>query len=92
MDLKSVIRDIPDFPKPGILFKDISPLLGDPEALQYCCEQMAAPFKMPGNEVDAVAAAEARGFIFIPYNPYKGDFVKSLQLPVTKSPVPNLVT
>ena len=64
MDLASRIRDIADFPKPGILFKDISPLLGDPEALQYCCKQMAAPFKMPGNEVDAVAAAEARGFIF----------------------------
>ena len=59
LDLRQLVRDVPDFPKPGILFKDISPLLGDPEALQYCCKQMAAPFKMPGNEVDAVAAAEA---------------------------------
>jgi len=64
MDLASRIRDIPDFPKPGILFKDISPLLGDPAALRHCCERMAEPFRKTGQTVDAVAAAEARGFIF----------------------------
>lgn len=64
MDLASRIRDIPDFPKPGILFKDISPLLADPEALGQAVRDMAEPFQKPGNTVDAVAAAEARGFIF----------------------------
>lgn len=64
MDLASRIRDIPDFPKPGILFKDISPLLADPEALGQAVRDMAEPFLKPGNTVDAVAAAEARGFIF----------------------------
>lgn len=56
------IRDIPDFPKPGIVFKDISPLLGDPAALGMAVEQMANPFR--GKGVDVVIGAESRGFIF----------------------------
>ncbi|MBI4229536.1 MAG: adenine phosphoribosyltransferase [Planctomycetes bacterium] len=63
-DLARFIRDIPDFPKPGILFKDITPLLKDPAALQGAAEAMAAPWR--GNGVDVVAGAEARGFIFAP--------------------------
>jgi adenine phosphoribosyltransferase len=64
IELASYIRDIPDFPKPGILFKDITPLLKEPEALQRAVEAMAAPWK--GDGVDVVAGAEARGFIFAP--------------------------
>lgn len=62
MDIQQYIRDIPDFPKPGILFRDITPLLANPEALRLACEAMARPFENQGIEV--VAAAEARGFIF----------------------------
>src|SRR3990172_7938685 len=56
------IRSIPDFPKPGILFRDITPLLAAPEAFQATIDQLAEPFQGAG--VSAVAAAEARGFIF----------------------------
>ena len=62
MDLKQFIRDVPDFPKPGILFKDITPLLRSPEALAYAVRGLAEPFRTEG--VTAVAAIESRGFIF----------------------------
>jgi adenine phosphoribosyltransferase len=62
MDLTQYIRDIPDFPKPGILFKDITPLLADPTAFQYAIDRMAEHYR--GQPVDAVAAVEARGFLF----------------------------
>jgi adenine phosphoribosyltransferase len=62
LDLKSFIRDIPDFPKPGILFRDITPLLAHPEAFQTAVERMAERFR--NENVEAVVAAEARGFIF----------------------------
>jgi adenine phosphoribosyltransferase len=61
-DLKSFIRDVPDFPKPGVMFKDITPLLRSPEALQATVEGMAAPFRDAG--VTHVAGIESRGFIF----------------------------
>lgn len=61
-DLKRLIRDIPDFPKPGILFRDITPLLADPAGLAMAVELMAQPFR--GNRIDAVVGAESRGFIF----------------------------
>src|ERR1051326_1612017 len=48
MDLKTYVRDVPDFPKPGIIFKDITPLLKAPEALSETCEQLAAPYKNDG--------------------------------------------
>jgi adenine phosphoribosyltransferase len=62
MDLRQHIRSIPDFPKPGILFRDITPLLSHPPAFRASIEQLARPFRDKG--VTAVAAAEARGFIF----------------------------
>jgi adenine phosphoribosyltransferase len=62
MDLASYIRNIPDFPKPGIQFKDITPLLSNPEAFRTAIDLMAAHYR--GSRVDAVAAAEARGFLF----------------------------
>jgi adenine phosphoribosyltransferase len=62
MNLAKYIRDIPDFPKPGILFKDITPLLADPAAFRSAIELFHDHYR--GQNVDAVAAAEARGFLF----------------------------
>jgi adenine phosphoribosyltransferase len=62
MNLAAYIRDIPDFPKPGILFKDITPLLAEPPAFQHAIRLMTQHYE--GRRVDAVAAAEARGFLF----------------------------
>lgn len=60
--LRSRIRDVPDFPKPGIVFKDITPLLHDREALRLACDRLADPFRARG--VDLVVGVESRGFIF----------------------------
>ncbi len=62
LNLATYIRDIPDFPKPGILFRDITPLLGTPAAFRQAVSRMAEPYRQDG--VDLVVAAEARGFIF----------------------------
>ncbi len=62
LDLKQFIRDIPDFPKPGILFRDITPLLRHPEAFREAVRRMAEHYRR--ERIDVVAAAEARGFIF----------------------------
>jgi len=62
IDLSKYIRDIPDFPKPGILFRDITPLLANPEAFKQAVIQLAEPFR--NDNVRIVAAAEARGFVF----------------------------
>lgn len=64
MELSSFIRDVEDFPKPGITFKDISPLLANPDALQAAVEALSTPFV--GSRVNLVAGIEARGFIFGP--------------------------
>jgi len=60
--LKDKIRDIPDFPKPGIIFKDITPLVKDPAALRLAVHQLIQPFL--GRNITVVAGMEARGFIF----------------------------
>ncbi len=60
--LKAKIRDIPDFPEPGIIFRDITPLVADPSALQLSVYQLLQPFL--GENINAVAGMEARGFIF----------------------------
>lgn len=62
MNLADHIRDIPDFPKPGVLFKDITPLLANPQAFQHSIKLMSTHYE--GQRVDAIAAAEARGFLF----------------------------
>lgn len=62
IDLKSKIRDVPDFPKPGIVFKDITTLLLDPEALKETVEIFRRRFEK--REVDLLVGIEARGFIF----------------------------
>jgi adenine phosphoribosyltransferase len=60
--LKRLIRDVPDFPKRGILFRDITPLLADASGLALSIELLANPFR--GHHVDLVIGAESRGFIF----------------------------
>ncbi|HEY3374079.1 MAG TPA: adenine phosphoribosyltransferase [Candidatus Aquicultor sp.] len=62
MDLKSYIRDIPDWPKEGIVFKDITPLLADKDGFKYAIDSMAEHYD--GERIDVVLGAEARGFIF----------------------------
>ena len=69
MDLSSYIRDVPDFPKEGILFKDITPLLADPAAFRETIDQLGAPYVDAG--VNKVLGAEARGFIFAAPLAYK---------------------
>ena len=59
-DLRAFIRDVPDFPRKGILFKDITPLLGDPGALAFAIRALGSRIERP----DAVVAIESRGFIF----------------------------
>jgi adenine phosphoribosyltransferase len=61
--LKSRLRDIPDFPKPGILFKDVTPLLADAKAWKQVCDALAEPFA--GNKkISAVVGIESRGFLY----------------------------
>jgi adenine phosphoribosyltransferase len=62
LDLRDYIRDIPDFPKPGIMFKDITPLLSHPEAFGEAISRFHDHFANQG--ITMIAAAEARGFIF----------------------------
>jgi adenine phosphoribosyltransferase len=61
-NLKALIRDVPDFPKPGVLFRDITPLLADPSGMALAIELLASPFR--GKHIDLVVGAESRGFIF----------------------------
>ncbi len=62
MDLRSLIRDVPDFPKQGILFRDITPLLQDPEGLKAAVHQLAQC--VASERIDYVVGIESRGFIF----------------------------
>lgn len=59
--LGPLIRDVPDYPKPGVLFKDITPLLGDADGLRYAVDRLAAPWRDAG--IRKVIGIEARGFI-----------------------------
>ena len=62
IDLRQLIRSVPDFPKPGIIFRDITPLLANPTGLDQAVSQLAEPYH--SHNVDLVAAVESRGFIF----------------------------
>ena len=62
MNLKEYIRNVPDFPKPGIMFRDITPLLAAPEAFRFAIKQFADRFRSA--KPTAILAAESRGFIF----------------------------
>jgi adenine phosphoribosyltransferase len=61
MDLTKIIRTIPDYPKPGIMFRDITTLLGDARAFRRAVDELVQPFA--GTKIDKVAGIEARGFI-----------------------------
>ncbi len=60
--LRDLIRDVPDFPEPGVVFKDITPLLGHDDCFRYAVDALADHFT--GLDVDAIAAIDARGFLF----------------------------
>jgi adenine phosphoribosyltransferase len=62
MKLENYIRDIPDFPRPGIVYKDITPLLAEPRAFQEAIRRLCDHYR--GQKIDALATAEARGFLF----------------------------
>jgi adenine phosphoribosyltransferase len=62
MDLKTRIRDIPDFPQPGILFRDITPLLKDPASVRYVVDRFTEAFR--DSDLDAIVSIESRGFLF----------------------------
>lgn len=63
MDLKSLIRDIPDFPKPGIFFRDITTLLRDSSGLRYIIDSLAQEFTTAGLNANYIVGMESRGFI-----------------------------
>lgn len=73
MDLKALIRDVPDFPRPGILFRDITPLLGTPVAFSYVLDLLAEDAAAAGAE--AIVGIESRGFLF------GGPLADRMQLP-----------
>lgn len=63
MNFQTYIRDVPDFPKPGIIFKDITPLLKDPEALSAASQAL---YELVESPIDKVVGIDSRGFIFAP--------------------------
>ena len=78
-DLKRLVRDIPDFPKKGIIFKDITPILKSPEALQFAVDELAD--LLEGAHPDQIVGIESRGFIFSSILAYK---LKAGFIPVRK--------
>lgn len=62
MDIKSLIRDVPDYPSEGILFRDLTPVMADPQAMQYITETLSN--RLRSLNVEALAAIDSRGFIF----------------------------
>ncbi|MEC4804591.1 MAG: adenine phosphoribosyltransferase [Jaaginema sp. PMC 1079.18] len=71
MNIRDLIRDIPDFPKPGILFRDITTLLQDPQGLSYTIDCLYQKCTEAGLTPDYVVGIESRGFIFAPSLAYK---------------------
>ena len=68
-DLKRFIRDVPDFPRPGIVFKDITTLLKEPEALRYAFDKMVERYR--GERIHIVVGIESRGFMLAPFLAYQ---------------------
>ena len=64
MDVLDLLRDVPDFPQPGVTFKDITPLLGDPRGLAIVVDRLSEPYI--GTGITRVVGIESRGFIFAP--------------------------
>jgi len=73
MDIKSLIRDIPDFPKAGIIFRDITPLLSHAQGLRYTIDHLAHQCKINNLNPDLIVGMESRGFIFAPALAYHLD-------------------
>lgn len=71
LDLKSLVREIPDWPRPGVNFKDITPLLQNPTAFKQTIDELAAPYL--NQKIDLVAAIDARGFLLATAVAYKLD-------------------
>ncbi|NEO27394.1 MAG: adenine phosphoribosyltransferase [Kamptonema sp. SIO4C4] len=71
MDIQSLIRNIPDFPKPGIIFRDITTLLRDPEGLHYTADLLYHQCQHQGFAPDYVVGMESRGFMFAPLLAYQ---------------------
>ncbi|NEO87038.1 MAG: adenine phosphoribosyltransferase [Spirulina sp. SIO3F2] len=71
MDIRSLIRDIPDFPKPGILFRDITTLLRDPQGLRYTLDALHQSCTAAGMAPDYIVGMESRGFLFGPSLAYQ---------------------
>ena len=69
MDIRSMIREIPDWPKPGVSFKDITPLMGDAEGFREVIDKLAEPYL--NQKIDKVVGIDARGFIFAAALAYK---------------------
>ena len=67
--IKTIIRDIPDFPKEGIIFKDITPILSDPACFKYTVDTLAV--ELQKKKIDCIVGIESRGFIFSPTLAYK---------------------
>ena len=78
-DLKALIRDVPDFPKKGIIFKDITPILSHPEALRFAADEMTS--LLEDKHPDQIVGIESRGFIFSPILAYQ---LKAGFVPVRK--------
>ncbi len=97
IDLKQYIREIPDFPKPGILFRDITPLLAAPHAFQHAIDLFAEHYR--NAKIDSIIAAESRGFIFaaplalalqasfVPVRKPASCLTRSTRIPTTSSTV-----
>lgn len=88
--LKALVRDVPNFPKKGIMFKDITPLLKNGPGLRFACDKLAENFR--GLKIDQVVGIESRGFIFSPVLAYQfgAGFVpvrKKGRLPAAKEAV-----
>lgn len=73
MDLKALIRDIPDFPQPGVIFRDITTLLKEPKGLKYVIDSLALECEKLENTPDYIIGIESRGFIFAPALAYHLD-------------------
>jgi adenine phosphoribosyltransferase len=63
MNLKSLIRDIPDFPEPGIIFRDVTPLFQSPQGFRYVIDTFVERYRSPAYQIDAIVGIDARGFI-----------------------------
>ena len=89
MNIKNVIRNIPDFPKPGILFRDISPLLANPDAYRYVIDHFYERYK--NQSIDLIIGIESRGFLFAATLAYKLELPLAMIRKHGKLPPPTIL-